>query len=53
MAPIDETIEYLDSLGSGEHFLYQDVAEKSGVDRRTLARRHKGLTQSMTTKQLQ
>jgi hypothetical protein len=53
MAPIDEAIEYLKSLGSGEDFLYQDVAKNFGVDRRTLARRHKGLTQSMTTKHQQ
>jgi hypothetical protein len=53
MAPIDEAIEYLKSLGLGEDFLYQDVAENFGVDRRTLTRRHKGLTQSMTTKHQQ
>jgi hypothetical protein len=50
MAPIDDALAYLKSLSPGESFQYTKVSETFGVDRRTLARRHKGLTQLMTTK---
>jgi hypothetical protein len=50
MAPIDDALAYLESLSSGESFQYTKVADTFGVDRRALARRHKGLTQPITTK---
>jgi hypothetical protein len=50
MAPIDDALAYLESLSPGEPFQYTKVSETFSVDRRTLARRHKGLTQPITTK---
>jgi hypothetical protein len=45
MDPIQEAIEDIESHDQDEHFTYTQVAKKYGVDRRTLARRHQGLTQ--------
>jgi hypothetical protein len=53
MAPIDDAFEFLESQEPGEQLSYQKCSVMFGVDRRTLARRHKGLTQSMTTKHQQ
>jgi AraC-like DNA-binding protein len=50
MAPIDEALGYLELLEPGEKFTYIKVAAEFSVSRYTLARRHKGLTQPMTTK---
>jgi hypothetical protein len=53
MAPIDEALEYLESHRLEENISYKRVAEIFSVSRHTLARRHKGITQSMTTKHQQ
>jgi len=49
MAPIDEAIEYLESLRPGEEFSYTEVAHKYGVVRSTLSRRHRGVTRAYGT----
>jgi AraC-like DNA-binding protein len=53
MAPIDEALKYLESHELEENTSYTKVAEIFSVSRHTLARRHKGITQSMTTKHQQ
>jgi hypothetical protein len=53
MAPIDDALAFLESQEPGEQLSYQKCSVMFGVDRRTLARRHKGLTQPMTTKHQQ
>jgi hypothetical protein len=40
MSPIDAAIEEIKSLAPGEKFSYRKIAEKYGVERTTLARRH-------------
>ena len=43
MDPILEAIEDIESRAPGETFSYRKVAEKWGVNRTTLARRHRGV----------
>ena len=52
MNPIQEAIEEIESREPGEHFSYQQLAKKYGVNRCTLARRHKGLTEAYGVKHL-
>ncbi|RYN15563.1 hypothetical protein AA0115_g12988, partial [Alternaria tenuissima] len=52
MDPIQEAIEEIESREPGEHFPYQQLAKKYGVNRCTLARRHKGLTEAYGVKHL-
>jgi transposase-like protein len=42
MAPIDDAIAAIKSREAGEKFTYQSIADKFGVNRSTLSRRHKG-----------
>ena len=46
MLPINAALAELDSLGPEDNFIYSDIAARYGVDRRTLARRHQGITRS-------
>lgn len=46
MDPILAAIEAIDSREPGEQLSYRNIAKKFGVDRTTLARRHKGKTRS-------
>ena len=50
MDPIDEAIEEINSLGPGETFSYKAIAEKYGVVRLTLTRRHQGVSVPRTTR---
>ena len=50
MSPIQEAIEYLESRGPGDKFSYRKVAEKFGVNRTTLSRRHQGKQSTYATK---
>jgi hypothetical protein len=43
MAPIDDALAAIEALDSGEKLVYQKIADQFGVDRSTLARRHKGV----------
>ncbi|RYO12746.1 hypothetical protein AA0111_g12465 [Alternaria arborescens] len=52
MDPIQEAIQEIESCEPGEHFSYQQLAKKYGVNRCTLARRHKGLTEAYGVKHL-
>jgi hypothetical protein len=45
MDPIQKAIEDIESCEDGAHFSYREVAKRFGVDRSTLARRHKGQCQ--------
>ena len=49
IAPIDDTLAYLESLSSGEQFSYNKVAADFSIDRSTLARRHQGITKPRDT----
>ena len=49
MSPIDEAIEYLESLEPGEQFLYQEVADKFGCSRSALSRRWRGVSRDKST----
>jgi hypothetical protein len=53
MAPIDDAIAAIEALGPGEKLLYQRIADQFGVDRSTLARRHKGVQVPRETKDSQ
>ena len=44
MNPIQEAIEEIESREPGDHFTYTEVARRYNIDRRTLARRHQGVT---------
>jgi hypothetical protein len=44
--PIDAALVAIDALGPKEKLVYTRIAKRFGVDRRTLARRHQGLTTS-------
>lgn len=46
MTPIEEAIAELESLKLGESINYTKVAQKYGVDRSTLSRRHRGVQRS-------
>jgi hypothetical protein len=41
MAPIDDALAAIEALEPGEKLVYQKIADQYGVDRSTLARRHK------------
>jgi hypothetical protein len=45
MSPIDAAIEEIKSLAPGEKFSCRKIAEKYGVERTTLARRHQAKNQ--------
>lgn len=49
IASINKALKYLKSLSPREDFEYTKVAAKFGVDRSTLSRRHRGLTQPRAT----
>jgi hypothetical protein len=40
MAPIDDVVAAIELQEHGEHFSYQAVADKFGVQRSTLSQRH-------------
>ncbi|KAG9191048.1 hypothetical protein G6011_09136 [Alternaria panax] len=44
MNPIQEAIEEIESREPGDNFTYTEVARRYNIDRRTLARRHQGVT---------
>ena len=46
MAPIDDALAEIESLGPGETLSYKKIANKHGVWRSTLTRRHKAKIQS-------
>ncbi|KAF1935979.1 hypothetical protein EJ02DRAFT_482733, partial [Clathrospora elynae] len=46
MDPIQKAIEEIESRKLGEEFSYKKVAEKHGLNRTTLAQRHKGIQAS-------
>ena len=46
MDPIEAAITAIDSREPGESFVYQDIATECGVNRSTLSRRHRRVTQS-------
>ncbi len=46
MTPIEEAIAELESLKLGESINYTKIAQKYGVDRSTLSRRHRGVQRS-------
>ncbi|KAG9191609.1 hypothetical protein G6011_01526 [Alternaria panax] len=46
MDPIQEAIAEIESREPGDKFSYQQIAKKHGVNRVTLARRHKGETEA-------
>jgi hypothetical protein len=45
MAPIDDALAAIGSNELGEHLIYQKYADKYGVNRSTLSRRHRGISQ--------
>jgi hypothetical protein len=50
MLPINAALAELDSLGPDDNYVYTEIAARHGVDRRTLARRHQGITKSHDNK---
>ena len=50
MAPIDDALAEIKSLAPGEQFFYTKIADKFGVWRSTLTRRHKAETKSHASK---
>ena len=46
MAAIDLALAAIESLEPGEQFTYAEIAKRFGVNRSTLSRRHRGVTQS-------
>ena len=48
MSPIQEAVEYLESHEAGDNFSYREVAKRFGVNRTTLARRHRNQCQPRT-----
>jgi len=50
MSPIDDALAAIEALELGETLVYQKVADQFGVDRSTLARRHKGVQAHRETK---
>jgi hypothetical protein len=50
MAPIDDAIAAIEALKPGEKLVYQKIADQFGVDRSTLARRHKRVQVPRETK---
>jgi hypothetical protein len=53
MSPIDAAIKEIKSLVLGEKFSYRKMAEKYGVERTTLSRRHQAKNQPRSVKNLQ
>lgn len=51
--PIDAAVAAIDALPLGEHFTYQDYAERFAVSRSTLSRRHRRVTTDRNNKSLQ
>jgi hypothetical protein len=47
MGAMEEAIAALESLSEGEHFTYQEIADRYGVNRSTLSRRYRGVQRSM------
>ncbi|KAF1940611.1 hypothetical protein EJ02DRAFT_311375, partial [Clathrospora elynae] len=47
---IEAALAALESLKSGEKISYTQIAAKHGVERRTLARRHQGISTSRATR---
>jgi hypothetical protein len=45
MAPIDDALAAIESHELGEQLVYQKYADKYGVNRSTLSRRHRGISQ--------
>ena len=52
MDPIQEAIEDIELRAPGTSFSYNKIATKYKIDRRTLARRHQGITQPRRIKHL-
>jgi len=50
MAPIDDALAEIDSLDASEKLCYTKIANKYGVERSTLSRRHRAVTQSHASK---
>jgi AraC-like DNA-binding protein len=50
MAPIDNAIAAIEALEPGEKLVYQKIADQFGVDRSTLARRHRRVQLPKETK---
>ena len=50
MAPIDDALAAIESLGPGEKLCYSTIAKKYDVVRSTLTRRHKAQARSRTTR---
>ena len=50
MAPIDEALAAIEALEPEEKLVYQKIADQYGVDRSTLARRHKRVQNSQEVK---
>jgi len=46
MAPIDDALAEIESLEPGEKFTYTEIANKYGLWRSTLTRRHQAKTRS-------
>jgi hypothetical protein len=44
---MEETLAAIKSLGEGEKFTYQEIADRYHVNRSTLSRRHRGVQRSM------
>jgi hypothetical protein len=51
MAPIDDALAAIEAQGSEEKLMYQRIADQYGVNRSTLARRHKRVQVSQEVKQ--
>ncbi|KAF2865772.1 hypothetical protein BDV95DRAFT_623534 [Massariosphaeria phaeospora] len=50
MAPINDALAAIKALDSGKKLVYQKIADQFGVDRSTLARRHKAVQAPRETK---
>jgi hypothetical protein len=48
MGAMDDALAALESMSEGEKFCYQKIADRYGVNRSTLSRRHRGVQGSMT-----
>jgi DNA-binding IclR family transcriptional regulator len=43
MGAMEEALAAIESLGEGEKFTYQEIADRYDVNRSTLSRRHRGV----------
>ncbi|KAK7177301.1 hypothetical protein PSPO01_16649 [Paraphaeosphaeria sporulosa] len=50
MAPIDDAVAEINSLDPSDKLCYTKIASKHGVERSTLSRRHRAVTQSHASK---